>query len=129
MVSNLKKVNVNPRIRSFSDKQKQYGAEGLKGEPGGGGGGEFPGSFTNSSSGPGGGFYRPSNASDIFSLFSSFGRGRGGRSGVDNGGFNFNGMSPGMSSGIGKRQKKKGNAVEVPLKVSLEDLYTGKQKN
>jgi len=52
--------------------------------------------------------------------------------GMDEGGFSglggFSGMSQGMSSGGGKRQKKKGNAVEVPLKVSLEDLYTGTQK-
>jgi len=52
----------------LSDKKKreifdQYGEEGLKGEPGPGGPGEaggFPGgTFTFTSGGPGGGFYRP----------------------------------------------------------------------
>jgi len=129
----------------LSDKQKreiydQYGEEGLKGEGGGAGGaggfpggaGGFPGgSFTFTSGGPGGGFYRPGNAEDIFAQFfgsNMFGRGGGG-GGMS---FDFGNMGDmemgGFSSNAGRRGKRKGKTVEVPLKVSLEDLYSGVPK-
>jgi len=134
----------------LSDKQKreifdQYGEEGLKGEPGPGGPGSaggFPGggTFTFTSGGPGGGFYRPGNAEDVFaqvfgsSGFASMFGGRSGRGGMS---FDFGdmemdggqgmGQSMGQSMG-GKRARRKGHAMEVSLQVSLEELYNGTHK-
>jgi len=123
----------------LSDKKKreifdQYGEEGLKGQPGAGGPGDaggFPGgTFTFTSSGPGGGFYRPGNAEDIFAqVFGSSGFASmfgGGRSGGMS--FDFGDMDTENMPMSGRRARRKGHAVEVPLQVSLEDLYNGIHK-
>jgi len=132
----------------LSDKKKrevfdQYGEEGLKGGmPSGGGesGGfqGFPGGTSFSfSTGPGGGggFFRPSNAEDIFAQFFG-GEGMGGMGGFQS---MFSGMGGGRRSGMGMnmddvdmggmgKRRRKGAPMEVPLKVSLEELYTGTTK-
>ncbi|KZW02905.1 DnaJ-domain-containing protein [Exidia glandulosa HHB12029] len=143
---------VSEAFEVLSDKQKrtvydQFGEEGLKGGPspgagpsGFGGGfpgggasfGGFPGgtTFSFSSGGPGGSF-QPSNANDIFEQFLKMG-GLGGMGGMG-------GMGGGSPFGGARRRntfmdeddEMADIAGEVirPLKLSLEELYTGTTKH
>ncbi|KAJ1982332.1 Molecular chaperone (DnaJ super) [Dimargaris cristalligena] len=134
----------------------QFGEDGLKGGMGGGGGGGgggpggagfngFPGgSFSFSSTGGGGGFrpFTPSNAEDIFAQFFAGGKGGGftsfstgsnmspnGMGGatfmdMDGGGFPFGG---GRTSRV-HHSPASPPAIQRPLRVTLEELYTGTTK-
>ena len=142
----------------LSDKNKrtiydQYGEEGLKGVPGGGAGPESTGfpfaaggggpRFSFSTGAGAGGFggsafhpFNPRNANDIFREFfgsSGMAAGMGGFDGDDMGGFGgmFGGGVPGGFRQSSQHMRPTGGQVETvqrPLKVSLEELYSGTTK-
>lgn len=142
-VSEAFEVLSDPQKRTIFD---QYGEEGLKGVPQGGGGpggaggpsgfpGGFPGggfTFTSSGGFPGGfgggGGFRPSSAEDIFAQFFQGMGGMGGMGG-DEDVFGSFGMPGRTRRGAGTaRQRQKKSAVQRPLPCTLEELYLGATK-
>lgn len=132
-------------ILSDADKRQvydDYGIEAARGNAPAGGAGGNPFAGAGGAGGPqfhfsGGGMpgaggrggFSQADAFNIFSQMGGFGMGGGGD---DFGGFGGGGMGGGMPGGFGgmprQQRRPEPDTVEMPLPVSLEDLYKGATK-
>lgn len=116
------------------DWKKYQGADGFRpppgwqgaGHPGGGGVHGFEDIFGGQAGGQRGG--QP-DFSDFFNTFFGGGRPPGGSAGAGQaGGFNFDGFSSAGGAGRGRARRRKGRSVEAVVRVSLEEVALGAER-